>query len=77
MEALENYSSQFWSRVNDPNIKPEDLISNLCINTFSAIAFSSLVQYEKVDQKGGDGHSDDEDEEVPVLSIFLFPFKES
>jgi hypothetical protein len=48
LEAFENYSSQFFYKVNDPNIEAEKLISTLCINTFSAIAVSALA-----DPRGG------------------------
>jgi hypothetical protein len=77
MEAFENYSSQFLSQAYDPTIDADELICSLCINTFSAVAFSSMVK--KTNENTGDGGTDyrTEDEEIPILSVILHPFKES
>jgi hypothetical protein len=71
LDSFENYSNQFLDQVNKPNITPGDLIGTLCMNTFSGIAFSSLVKY-RID----DGDTA-EFEEVPVVSMVLYPFKAS
>jgi hypothetical protein len=51
LEAFEQFSSQFLSQVTYPSVTAENLIGNLCINTFSGVAISSLVDYKM----GGDG----------------------
>jgi hypothetical protein len=69
LEAFEQFSGQFLSQVTDPSVTAKNLIGNLCINTFSGVAISSLVDYKM----GGDGTKV---ETIPVLNIILHPFKE-
>jgi hypothetical protein len=77
MEAFENYSTQFLSQVNDPTIDADDLICTLCMNTFSAVAFSSMVKRTTNYTTSEEKDSETNEEEIPVLSIVLHPFKES
>jgi hypothetical protein len=56
-------------QVTDQTTTAETLIGNLCINTFSGVAISSLVDYKM----GGDGTKV---ETIPVLNVILHPFKE-
>lgn len=69
LETFEQYSIQFLSQATDPTATAEELIGNLCLNTFSGVAISSLVEYKM----GGD---ETKVEKIPVLNIILHPFKE-
>jgi hypothetical protein len=69
IETFESFSLHFLSKVNDHLIKEDELIADLCINTFSAIAVSSFIKINTDGSKHGF-------ENVPVLSLFLHPFKE-
>jgi hypothetical protein len=71
LESFDTFSSQFLEQVNNPDIDAANLIGNLCLFTFSAVAFSSMVKYR------GGGADETEMEEIPVLTIILHPFKES
>jgi hypothetical protein len=74
LEAFENYSTQFFAKKNDPNIKAEELISTLCVNTFSAILSVSALTDPT---RGGSDEKGTENENlIPVLTILLQPFKE-
>jgi hypothetical protein len=70
LESFETFSTQFLEQVNNPAIDAKDLIGNLCINTFSGIAISSMVKYHAE-------ASDSEIKEIPALTVFLHCFKES
>jgi hypothetical protein len=69
IKSFESFSLQFLSQVNDHNIKPEELISILCVNNFSCFAVSSLSPTKQDD-------SEVDPENIPMLSLILHPFKE-
>lgn len=64
IEAFEDLSLQFLTKVNDTSTKVNDLISTMCTYTFCGAAISSLVKLEG-------------DIEKPLLSVLVHPFKQS
>jgi hypothetical protein len=71
LRSFENFSGNFLKEVNNPSIKTENLISNLCTHPFSGIAVSSFM---KIKHKGDEG---DEEEVIPALTLIHHPFKDS
>jgi hypothetical protein len=70
IESFDTYSTQFFEQVNNQAIDAKNLIGKLCINTFNGFAISSTAKYTSE-------NNDSETEEIPFLTVFLHPFKES